>query len=65
MVTTFTDQSAKPGASQFITQEEESSGPVVVTHLVRTDANDTKSYAVVDWQIHVRTFADGNAVYAS
>jgi hypothetical protein len=52
-VTKFKDLYAKPGAAQFITQDEESSGVVDVTNLMRTDANDTKNYYVFDSQIHV------------
>lgn len=51
-VTKFKDMYTKPGGSQFITQDEESSGVVDVTSLMRTDDSDAKSYYVFDSQIH-------------
>lgn len=51
-VTKFKDQYTKPGGAQFITQDEESSGVVEVTELMRAGKTDTKSYYMFDSQVH-------------
>lgn len=48
----FKDLYTKPGSAQFITQDEESSGVVEVTKVMRTDESDNASYYVFDSQIH-------------
>lgn len=53
----FKDQYFAPGAAQFITKDEESSGIADVTDLVRTSATDTKSYYVLDAQVHASPLA--------
>ena len=51
-VTRFKDQYAKSGGPQFITQDEESSGVVDATALLRTSEDDTNSYYIFDSQMH-------------
>jgi hypothetical protein len=51
-VARFKDQYAKAGSPQFITQDEESSGVVDATALLRTSESDTASYYLFDSQIH-------------
>lgn len=51
-VTKFKDQYTKPGGAQFTTQDEESSGVVDVTKLVRKGESDTASYYIFDSQVH-------------
>lgn len=51
-VTKFKDQYTKPGGSQFLTQDEESSGVVDVTELLRKNESDANSYYVFDSQVH-------------
>lgn len=56
-VAKFKDQYFKPGGSQFMTIDEESSGVLDVTNLVRKDSSDTKSYYVLDAQVHTSATA--------
>ena len=51
-VTRFKDQYTKPGGAQFITQDEESSGVVEVSDLMRSGADDKTSYYLFVSQIH-------------
>jgi kynurenine formamidase len=52
VVAKFVDQYFKPGSPTLITRDEESSGITDVTEFLRTSTSDTKSYFVLDAQIH-------------
>jgi len=56
-VAKFKDVYFAPGAAQFITKDEESSGITDVSDLVRASATDTKSYYVLDAQVHASPLA--------
>ncbi len=51
-VAKFKDAYFAPGASQFITKDEESSGVTDVTRFMASGPNDTNSYFVLDAQVH-------------
>ena len=51
-VAKFKDAYFAPGAAQFITKDEESSGITDVTRFLSTGPNDTNSYYVLDAQVH-------------
>lgn len=52
VVAKFKDEMFKPGGAKFITNDEESSGILDVTDLLKKSATDTNSYYVYDAQIH-------------
>ena len=51
-VAKFSDKYFKVGATQFITRDEESSGIVDVTSMLRKGASDKNSYYIFDAQVH-------------
>lgn len=51
-VAKFKDAYFKPGSAQLMTVDEESSGVLDVTDLVRADDKDKKSYFLLDAQVH-------------
>lgn len=51
-ITKFKDQYTAVGGSQFITMDEESSGVVDATNLLRKNAEDKNSYYLFDSQVH-------------
>ena len=54
-VAKFKDQYFVPGAAQFITKDEESSGIVDATRFMRKSATDQNAYYIFDAQVHVPT----------
>lgn len=52
VVAKFVDKYFKAGSPTLITRDEESSGVTDVTEFLRTSSSDTKSYFVLDAQVH-------------
>jgi hypothetical protein len=52
VVAKFKDQYFAPGAAQFMTRDEESSGITDITSFVRTGDSDPNTYFVLDAQVH-------------
>ena len=48
----FVDKYFKVGGTNFITKDEESSGIVDVTDMLKTSATDKSSYYLLDAQVH-------------
>lgn len=56
-VAKFKDVYFAPGAAQFITKDEESSGVTEVTDFMRKSETDTRRYYVLDAQVHASPLA--------
>jgi len=54
VVTKFKDEYFAPRAAKFITNDEESSGVVNVTDIMRTSKDDKNSYYIYNAQIHAK-----------
>ena len=53
IIAKFVDKYFKPGGSEFMTNDEESSGIIEITDLYKKSATDTNRYYMLDAQVHV------------